>query len=308
MLTQTRTAPHGARVDDRFTVRSILAFGGTATVYLADDVNSGRPCAVKVLLPDLAARPGIRARFAQEAKTMSSVRHPAILRVLGWGDGALGPYIATEYAAGGSIGAQVRSGGALHPTAAVAVAQQICVGVAAAHARGVIHRDVKPDNVLVMEDGSCRVADFGIARLVSGPTHPGAVGTEGFMAPEQIQGDEELVDTRADIYGIATTLWFMLRGATPVQAFAADPWPAGIPGPLVPVLARATSYRRQDRHTDIGELMRELNRALARLPRSSTHRPVPWWRLARPVPRRNGPLPDGGIVGPTRASPTWVDD
>ena len=302
---QSSPGPYGAMIDDRFTVHRVLGFGGTATVYLADDALTGRLCALKVLLPELARRPALRHRFAQEASTMASLSHPAILRVLAWGVGELGPYLATEYAEGGSVGAFVRHRGPMAPAYAVGVALQTCIGVTAAHARGIVHRDVKPDNVLIMQDGSCRVADFGIARITepSGPqvTQAGStLGTAGFMAPEQMQGAGE-VDPRADIYGIATTLWFLLLGDVPANAFAEDPWMAGIPGPLIPILARATAYRPRDRQVDVAELMRELHQALRRLPAPGSE---PCWLGSLP----DRPAVDSAPIGPSRATPTWVDE
>ena len=291
-------------VDERFTIHHVLGFGGTATVYLADDVLTGHVCALKVLLPELSRKPALRHRFAQEASTLASLSHPAILRVLSWGEGELGPYLATEYAEGGSVGAFVRHRGPMHPAFAVGVALQTCAGVAAAHARGIVHRDVKPDNVLIMADGSCRVADFGIARIseLSRPiTHTGtALGTAGFMAPEQMSGTGH-VDYRADIYGIAATLWHLLRGEVPAHAFAEDPWLSGIPGPLVPILARGTAFRPRDRQADVAELMRELHRALRRLPSPSADQ---CWLGSLP----DHPTVDSAPIGPSRASPTWVDE
>ncbi len=293
----------GSVVGDRFTVHGVIGVGGTATVYLADDARAGRSCALKVLSPALAARPKVRERFAREVAAMAALDHPSVLRVLAWGDSDVGPYLAAEYAARGTIGAHVASGGPLEPAHAVSVALQTCGGLAAAHARGIVHRDVKPDNILVMADGSCRVGDFGIARVETHReriTRTGTqLGTAGFMAPEQMAADA--VDHRADVYGVAATLWYLLCGVVPAHAFAEDPWRAGVPGPLVPILARATSFRTWDRHADVAELMSDLRGVLSRLP------PLP--EAAEPLgalPPR--PVVDSDDIGPIPASPTWCED
>ncbi len=131
-----------------------------------------------------------------------------------------------------------------------------------------MHRDIKPDNILISRQGSCRIADFGIARAQAEEdriTHTGTkLGTQGFMAPEQVEHARH-VDGRADIYGIATTLWFLLLGRVPSHAFAEDPWRAGIPCPLVPTMARATAFSPMDRHETVPELAAELSGLLERL-------------------------------------------
>ena len=237
-------------------------------VYLADDLLQLHRCAVKVLLPELVLRSDLRHRFISEARIMAELRHPAILQVFDWGQSELGPYMATEHASGGSIEAWVRRNGPMPPRHAVGVTLQICAGLTEAHLHGIVHRDIKPDNVLISQQGSCRIADFGIARVretTERITSTGTrLGTQGFMAPEQVERARRR-DGRADIYGIAATLWFLLLGHVPTHAFVEDPWRAGIPGPLVPVVARATAFRPCDRHDSVALLASELSGAMERL-------------------------------------------
>lgn len=265
--TQTR-ATSQICIAERFFLLKEIGRGGTSLVYLADDTLQQLRCAVKVLLPSLIHRADLRHRFISEARTMASLRHAAILQVFDWGQSSLGPYLATEHASGGSVESWVRRNGPMHPRHAVSVALQICAGLAEAHRNGIVHRDIKPDNILISSHGSCRIADFGIARtreLEGRITSTGTrLGTQGFMAPEQIERAKH-VDARADLYGLATTLWFLLVGHVPTHAFVEDPWLAGIPGPLVPVVARATAFQPFDRQDSVEELAEELAQAMERL-------------------------------------------
>lgn len=243
--------------------------GGTAAVHLARDMRTGGWCAIKILVPKLAAREDIRQRFRRECDAMAQIGHPNVLRVMTWGiaDGSM--FLVTEFAQGGSVGGWVRRFGPMTPQRAVSLIDQVCDGVGAAHAHSVVHRDVKPDNVLIVADGTIRVCDFGIAQVRALDEDPltrtgTSIGTLGFMAPEQIEHARD-VDLRADVYSIAATLWFMLCGRVPPHAFRADPFDEGIPGPLCPVIARATQYKREARHADVAELKHELAAAKAKL-------------------------------------------
>ncbi|MEQ1501245.1 MAG: serine/threonine-protein kinase [Myxococcota bacterium] len=254
----------------RYTLVREIGRGGTAVVHLANDGRSGKSCAIKILTPKYAAREDLRQRFRRECESMAQIRHPAVLRVWTWGitDGSM--FLVTEFAPGGSVGAWVRQHGPMAPQRAISVALQVCDGVAAAHAFGVVHRDIKPDNVLIAADGTIRVCDFGIAMVRVMHEDPltrtgSSIGTFGFMAPEQSEHARD-VDRRADVYSIAATLWYLLRGRVPPHAFQADPWENGIPGPLCPAISRATAYRRDQRHDDVVSLRAELVEVARKLP------------------------------------------
>jgi serine/threonine protein kinase len=261
----------------RYSLVREIGRGGTAVVHLAKDNQTGKWCAIKILTPKYAAREDLRQRFRRECEAMAQIRHPRVLRVLTWGitDGSM--FLVTEYAEGGSTGSWVRKHGPMPPRLGIDVAAQVCEGVGAAHAIGVVHRDVKPDNVLIGADGSIFVCDFGIAQVRAMDEDPltrtgTSIGTLGFMAPEQSNQARD-VDRRADVYSIAATLWFLLRGKVPPHAFYVDPWQSGIPGPLCPVLGRATHSRRDNRHDNVNELRAELLEVRERLPENPPDTP-----------------------------------
>jgi serine/threonine-protein kinase len=297
------------RLEERFVVAGEIGRGGTARVFLARDATTGERCALKVLLPRYAARADLRHRFHAEARAMSSIGHPNVLAVLAWGTSELGPWLVTEYAHGGSIAQWVRHHGPMPPALAADVVAQMCRGVAAAHAKGIVHRDLKPDNVLVMSDGTCKVADFGVAQVARAAeriTVTGArIGTLGYVAPEQIE-DARDADARADVYGISATLWMLVTGKVPAHAFHADPYQSGVPGPLCPIVARGTAYRREERFPTVAELGEAVEAALARLPPAPAGTPSIVGQA--PVPG----LASGFSLEPTSGSDgsdsTWVDD
>jgi serine/threonine protein kinase len=271
----TRATPFAG---GRYQLLRELGRGGTAIVHLAHDVQADRVCAIKILAPKFAAREELRQRFRRECEAMHQIRHPNVLRVFTWGitDGSM--FLVSEYAPGGSIGSWVRLNGPMSAHRAITLIQQVCDGVAAAHALGVVHRDVKPDNVLLGADGQARVCDFGIAQVRVMDEDPltrtgTSMGTMGFMSPEQVDQPRD-VDRRADVYAIGATLWFLLRGRVPPHAFQADPWENGIPGPLCPILGRATSFRRDQRHDDALALKADLTAVLPRFPLEPEPPPV----------------------------------
>lgn len=188
-----------------------------AAVYRGWDQRLGVWRAVKVLSPTHAAKPKLRARFESEAKAMAMLEHPHIVRIYNVSqDGAL-MFIVMEVIEGGDLVDWQREFGAMPPRMAVDVMLQVCDALEAAHDKGVIHRDIKPHNILLTTDGQCRVSDFGIARFEAverGRTHTGmAMGTHGYMAPEQ-RDDAHGVDGRADVY----SLGFALQPAHPPRS------------------------------------------------------------------------------------------
>ncbi len=298
----------GLLIGDRWKLGDEIGRGGTAVVYRATDTTSGHTGAVKLLFAKYAARADLRHRFNVEARAMASIPHEGVLRVFDWGVGPHGPYLATEFADGGSVSGWVNRHGAMPPALAVDVMLQVCAAVEAAHDLGIVHRDLKPDNVLVARDGRCRVCDFGIAQVhreAERITRTGAsIGTMGFMAPEQVE-DARNVDVRADVYAIATTLWFLLRARIPPHAFHTDPWEHGIPGVLCPIIGRATAYKRNDRHASVAELRTQMTEALARLPQLPPVTPPLMPRAAEttvllpPAPSAEGEVP---------AEASWIED
>jgi serine/threonine protein kinase len=294
----------GMLLEGRWRLEDEIGRGGTGIVYRAVDTESNAICAVKVLAARYSARADLRHRFNVEARSMASIHHPGVLRVYGWGVADDGPYLVTELAEGGSISGWVNRHGAMPPALAVDVMLQVCVAVEAAHDLAIVHRDLKPDNVLVASDGRCRVCDFGIAQVhreLERITRTGAsIGTLGFMAPEQVE-DARNVDVRADVYAVATTLWFLLRARIPPHAFHTDPWEHGIPGVLCPVIGRATAFRRDDRQTTLAELRADLIAVVDRLPA------LPPGTAPLFVGKPGSPAP-AGHASEQASEATWVDD
>jgi eukaryotic-like serine/threonine-protein kinase len=201
-----------ALAEGRYRIEQTLGRGGMAVVYLAHDEELGRPVAVKLLAEYLAGDESLRARFLREARLAAGLSHPNIVRIYDAGetDGAL--FIVMEYVRGRTL-AQV---GTLTADEAVPLVLQACAGLQHAHAAGLIHRDVKPANLLLREDGVLKIADFGIALATEATrvTQLGTVlGTAGYLSPEQAVGED--VTAAADVYSLGAVLYELLTGRPP---------------------------------------------------------------------------------------------
>ena len=180
-------------IDDRYTLVEPLGGGGMARVYLAHDEILDRDVALKILREQYAEDEEFVERFRQEARSAASLSHPNIISVYDQGrseDGAY--YMAMEYVPRGTLKDRIHQEGALAPDAAAGVALQIADALSAAHEKGVIHRDIKPQNVLITDTGDVKVTDFGIARAASAATMTrtgNVLGTAGYMSPEQTRGE-----------------------------------------------------------------------------------------------------------------------
>ena len=202
----------------RYRVVRHLARGGMAEVYLAEDQLLSRTVALKVLFPELAQDEAFVERFRREARAAASLNHHNIVSVYDFGEDEGSWFIVMEYVEGRNLRDIIRSEGQLEPAHAAEVGAEVAAALAAAHAQGIIHRDVKPANVLISsETGTVKVADFGIARAAGarqGLTMPGTVlGTATYLSPEQAQGAE--VDFRTDVYSLGMVLYEMLAGKPP---------------------------------------------------------------------------------------------
>ncbi|MBP2266542.1 serine/threonine-protein kinase [Pseudarthrobacter sp. PvP004] len=215
-MVQEPTQDHliGTTVDGRYTVRSRLASGGMSTVYLATDQRLERDVALKVLHPHLANDPTFLERLSREAKAAASLSHPHIVGVLDQGEDGPIAYLVMEYVKGHTLRDTLNEQGALPPRLALALIDPVIEGLAAAHRSGLIHRDVKPENVLIADDGRIKVGDFGLARAISANTSTGAlIGTVAYLAPELVLGQP--ADARSDIYSAGIMLYEMLTGKQP---------------------------------------------------------------------------------------------
>jgi eukaryotic-like serine/threonine-protein kinase len=201
----------------RYRVEESLGHGGMASVFLAHDSELDRPVAIKILADNLASDPSFRERFLREARMAASLSHPNIVQVYDAGEDDGRPYIVMEYVKGPTLADELREHGRLAPERVVDLALQICGGLEHAHAAGLIHRDVKPGNLLCRGDGAVKIADFGIARAAETTTdltQLGTVlGTAAYLSPEQAAG--EPVTAAADIYSLGAVLYELLAGRTP---------------------------------------------------------------------------------------------
>ena len=263
-----------------------LGRGGMGHVFLARDRSLGREVALKVLPPVDALRPASLERFRREAESAAGLTHPHIVPIYGVGGDAESPYIAMAYIEGETLHQRLVASGPLPIRDALRITREIGGALAHAHRRGIIHRDVKPSNVLLeRETGRALLSDFGLARMGAGDglTISGlALGTPGYMAPEQA-GGQSGIDRRADIYALGVVLFEMLTGRT-FDAIDAGEWPVSATavrrtlGETVPeleprigdALVRATAPRREDRFQSVEALLEALG-----LPAGSDTTPPP---------------------------------
>ncbi len=280
--------PFGAgRAVGPYRIGAQVGQGGMGAVYRARDERLGRAVAIKVVTE--GANAGLVRRFLQEARLASALNHPNILTVYDVGELDGAPYLVTEYVEGESLRARMAAGLAIED--AVEIARQVASALGAAHGAGIVHRDVKPENVIVRGDGLVKVLDFGIAKLVEGTragargdeleiatavqTAPGVmVGTPSYMSPEQARG--ETVDGRTDVWSLGVMLYEMaaghrpFRGATRMDVLAAvlnaKPEPAeGMAPGLAEVVGRALGKRADERYATIGEMATALETLEGRL-------------------------------------------
>src|SRR5271154_4631292 len=208
----------GAVFNGRYELRNQIARGGTAQVYLARDLLLDRPVALKVLIPELSADHSFVERFRREAQAAANLSHPNIVPVFDWGESERTYFIVMEYVDGEPLSSIIRTQAPLSPIQAASIATDIAKALSYAHRHGVVHRDVKPGNVLITADGQVKVTDFGIARAIGGSedqvTQTGLVmGTATYFSPEQAQGLE--VDGRSDVYSLGVVLYEMTTGKPP---------------------------------------------------------------------------------------------
>ncbi len=207
----------GRVLGDRYRLVTPVGTGASAHVYLAEDVTLSRRVAIKLLHPALAGDAAFLKRFRAEARAVAALNHPNVLQVYDWGEQDGQPYLVTEFLAGGSLRQLLDAGGRLTPSQAVHVGLEATAALDYAHRRGVVHRDVKPANLLFDADGRLRIADFGVARALAEAawTEPeGALlGTARYAAPEQAEG--LALDGKADVYALALVLVEAVTGSVP---------------------------------------------------------------------------------------------
>jgi beta-lactam-binding protein with PASTA domain/predicted Ser/Thr protein kinase len=270
---------------ERYEIGGVLGRGGMAEVHRGRDLRLGREVAVKVLRSDLARDPSFQVRFRREAQAAASLNHPAIVAVYDTGEdrtttGAT-PYIVMEYVEGETLRDVIRREGHLSPERAMSLAADICGALDFSHRNGIVHRDVKPGNVMITPQGTVKVMDFGIARAVSDSaatmtSTAAVIGTAQYLSPEQARG--ESVDARSDVYSMGCLLYELVTGAPPFSgdspvavAYQHVREDARLPSSINPdvppaldaILMKSMSKNPANRYQSAAEMRNDLLRALA---------------------------------------------
>ncbi|HKP22198.1 MAG TPA: protein kinase [Thermoleophilaceae bacterium] len=269
----------GTLISERYRLDEKIGSGGMSSVYRAFDPTLERWVAIKLMHRDISHDPDQLERFRREARAVASLNHPHIVTVIDAGEDDGAPYIVFEYVEGETLKERIRRLGRLPVSEAVAYAIEIGRALECAHANRLVHRDVKPQNVLIDPDGRAKVTDFGIARSLEaqGLTATGRVlGTTDYVSPEQALGHE--VTGQSDIYSLGIVLYEMLTGEAPFKAdtqvavamkHVRDPLPdvqrrrPEISASLARVVERATAKETQNRYQDVSEMVHDLEEVLA---------------------------------------------
>jgi beta-lactam-binding protein with PASTA domain/tRNA A-37 threonylcarbamoyl transferase component Bud32 len=276
-VSSTGDALLGRTLDGRYRVTSRLADGGMATVYLALDERLDREVALKVMRAHLVHDESFVSRFRREARSAAALSHPNVVAVYDQGEDDGQMFLAMEYVPGQTLRDVLTDEGPLSPRAALDVLESLLLALAEAHEKGLIHRDVKPENVIISENGTVKVADFGLARAVSSQTETSSsgmlLGTVAYLSPEQVE--RGVADARSDVYAAGLVLFEMLTGG---KAFTGDtpihvayqhvhtgvPAPssrvAGLPPALDDLVAVATARDPDERPDDARELLELVRR------------------------------------------------
>lgn len=308
-------ALEGALLDGRYLIESTIARGGTSTVYRGRDVRLDRPVAVKVIDVRYAGDEQFLTRFRREARTVARLSNPGLVAVYDQGMDAQQPFLVMELVEGGTLRELLAERGPMPPHAAAAVLRPVLGGLAAAHRAGLVHRDVKPENVLISDGGDVKIADFGLVRAVAaaGITSTSIImGTAAYLSPEQVRDGH--ADARSDIYAVGILTYELLTGRTPFTGDSAlsiasqrldhdVPPPSGTIGGVPPqfdrLVARATARDPQARYADAVEMGADLDAISHELG-------LPGFRVPAPqtsARHRSAALPRGRAVRPP-ARPT----
>jgi serine/threonine-protein kinase len=310
-------------LSERYQVEASIGKGGMAQVYRGTDTVLNRTVAIKVLGPQYASDQGFVERFRREAQAAARLNHPNVVSVYDTGSDGPVHYIVMEYVAGKTLAQILHEGDHLQPERAAEIAAQVAGALSFAHAAGIVHRDVKPGNIMITPTGEVKVMDFGIARAASAEplTQTATVlGTASYLSPEQAQGGA--VDARSDIYSLGVVLYEMLTGNPP---FVADSAVAvafkhvseapvhpsevrpGIPADLEAVVLKAIAKNPANRYASAEEMREDLERFMAGRPGLATpvlddHAPTVVSHRSVPEPA----APVGAVAGRGPGRSRWV--
>ena len=282
----------GRVLDGRYRIEGFIARGGMATIYRGADLRLDRTVAIKVMHPSFASDPGFVERFEREARAAARLNSPYSVGLHDQGNDAGITYLVMEYVPGHTVRDVLRTHGALAPAQALAILDPVLEALAAAHRAGYIHRDVKPENVLISEDGRVKVTDFGLARAIegadSGRTQGLLLGTVAYLSPEQVEHDE--TDARSDVYSAGILLFELVTGQVPFSAAAPMqvaykhvhedvPAPStirpGLPASIDAVVERATRRSPDQRFPDASAFLERVRSVRATLPPAAPWAPTP---------------------------------
>ena len=264
----------GKRLDGRYEIMEVLGVGGMAVVYKAFDNIDHRIVAVKILKDEFLANPDFKRRFMNESKAISVLSHPNIVKVYDVSYGEILQYIVMEYVDGISLKEYIEQQGVIDPREALYFVTQILRALQHAHDKGIVHRDIKPQNIMLISDGTIKVTDFGIARFSRSETRTmtdGAIGSVHYISPEQAKGS--VTDAKTDLYAVGVMLYEMLTGRLPFQSDNAvsvalmqlhnDPVKPTAINPQIPVgleqiIIRAMQKNQNDRYQSASEILMDI--------------------------------------------------
>lgn len=305
----------GALLDGRYLVQSRIASGGTSTVYRGVDTRLDRPVAVKVMDARYAGDEQFLTRFQREARAVARLKDPGLVAVYDQGLDARHPFLVMELVEGGTLRELLGERGPMPPYAVAAVLRPVLGGLAAAHRAGLVHRDVKPENVLISDEGEIKIADFGLVRAVAaaGITSTSVIlGTAAYLSPEQVRDGD--ASPRSDVYAVGIVAYELLTGRTPFtgdsplsiayQRLDADVPPPGamidgVPAQFDEFVQRATARDPAERYADAVEMRAELDAIADELALPAFRVPAP----RNSAQHRSAALQRGRIGPPTVAPP-----